>query len=203
MMFDGSGGRIHDHSGAKVSLLGTNISGITDKTGNWKLQNVPAGTYTFLFSKSEFDTTKVFGFQFNGMGDAKLEQMPQLVQPAVGTISNLSITQVITRNNDSGNSIKYSATISNTTKSYHLISLSKTENSSWNYDNNTVLIEESVYSEGNQIGLKGLQSKFPSGSTVYVQARLMNEYGIYFDINNKRVATGLGAPSNTTSFVMP
>jgi hypothetical protein len=63
----------NDHSGAFVSLKGTNISTQTDKDGKWLLENVNPGVYDIIFSKPGYDTTEVYGFQYTGNGTAYCE----------------------------------------------------------------------------------------------------------------------------------
>jgi hypothetical protein len=49
---------IHDNSGVKVSIEGTDFSSVTDTSGNWKLDSIPIGTYALVFQKENFPTQK-------------------------------------------------------------------------------------------------------------------------------------------------
>jgi hypothetical protein len=57
LTLEGREDSIHrDHSGAKVELLGTRLSGYTDAQGYFEIAGIPNGSYTILMSAPGFDT---------------------------------------------------------------------------------------------------------------------------------------------------
>jgi hypothetical protein len=59
---------LKDNSGVRVSLEGTSYSTISNSDGKWSLTNIPAGTYTIVFSKENYATQKEQNFSFSGNG---------------------------------------------------------------------------------------------------------------------------------------
>ena len=57
-----------ENSGVKVSLESTTYSALSDANGKWHLTNIPAGTYTLVFSKDGYATRKQQDFEFTGNG---------------------------------------------------------------------------------------------------------------------------------------
>jgi hypothetical protein len=57
-----------DNGGVKVSLEGTAYSTLSDASGKWHLTNIPAGTYTLVFSKDGYGIAKQQNFEFTGNG---------------------------------------------------------------------------------------------------------------------------------------
>ncbi len=55
-LFDENGDSLSDHSGALISIVGTSITAISDKTGAFYFPKYPAGTFDVSFSKSDYQT---------------------------------------------------------------------------------------------------------------------------------------------------
>ncbi len=55
-------------SGVKVSIENTNISAISDASGNFILPGVTEGVYTIVYSKDSFGTKKTFNFPYPSGG---------------------------------------------------------------------------------------------------------------------------------------
>jgi hypothetical protein len=70
LLYHPYGGYETDYSGIKVSLEGTNYTAISNQSGDWEIQDVPAGIYTILFEKQGYGLVKNIGFQFVGAGTA-------------------------------------------------------------------------------------------------------------------------------------
>jgi hypothetical protein len=57
-------------SGVSVSLDGTSFSTLTDSSGFWKFDNVPAGNYDVTIAKSGFGLMRTYGVAVGGPGTA-------------------------------------------------------------------------------------------------------------------------------------
>lgn len=64
---------IANASGATIKIEGTGFSAVTDSSGQWEIDNVPAGIYNIIISKPGFDTNLIAEFEFNGAGTQFLE----------------------------------------------------------------------------------------------------------------------------------
>ncbi|SRR5579883_872862 len=62
-------------AGVTVQVVGTNYQTTTDNTGTWQIDNMPAGVYTFKFSKPGFTHFIESGISFPG-GTMYWAQMP-------------------------------------------------------------------------------------------------------------------------------
>ncbi|HET6401189.1 MAG TPA: hypothetical protein VFH95_07290 [Candidatus Kapabacteria bacterium] len=67
------GNPLLQQSDAAVQIEGTTFSTITDSTGTWGIDNVPAGIYDIIISKNGFDTTLYPSYHFSGAGTAFIE----------------------------------------------------------------------------------------------------------------------------------
>lgn len=73
---DENGTPIENRKDVKVVLENTNFSTLTDSSGHWKLENVPAGVYTLAFSRDSLSTNKMISYQFVGNGTAYIGITP-------------------------------------------------------------------------------------------------------------------------------
>ena len=66
--FDEFGYPLPDHSGVKVTIEGTDplLETVTDPSGNYSFEELKTGTYHLIFSKENFQTRKIFSYQFIG-----------------------------------------------------------------------------------------------------------------------------------------
>lgn len=55
-------------AGTLVQLFGTSKTALTDSNGFWKIDDVPAGVYTIVYSRENFFTIKQYNVQFVGSG---------------------------------------------------------------------------------------------------------------------------------------
>ncbi|MES2766465.1 MAG: carboxypeptidase-like regulatory domain-containing protein [Bacteroidota bacterium] len=211
-LFDEKGNQIYDASGITVSLKENPVSATTTTSGAWHLKDVPMGTYTILFSKPGFDTAKIFGFQFNGYGDVRVDEGAELLKPAPGRIEQIMLS---TRKaaGDTGELLIIKCTPSQDVilvegSVRYVLKLSRSENSLWSENEDNSLYEVSQYAKQNlyenSTSLDFLKQKFGSGSRLYVTARVMHRhYGVRYDNFYKRYYVGLGQPSETITFIIP
>lgn len=71
--FGVDGNRAPDQSGATIVVEGTTFKATTDATGNFQIDNVPAGIYNLLITKPGYDTDLVSQNQFSGSGTQFLQ----------------------------------------------------------------------------------------------------------------------------------
>lgn len=90
---DEQGTLLSDHSGAVITVEGTDYTGTTDAQGNWSIENLPAGTYVVSTTKDGFTTVKEFGVAFVGGGTDYLSQVLLVKLPAF-TVGNLKLEMV-------------------------------------------------------------------------------------------------------------
>ncbi|MCF6243191.1 MAG: carboxypeptidase-like regulatory domain-containing protein [Bacteroidales bacterium] len=79
-----------DNSGMTVSVEDTTLGiyGVTDENGNFKLKNLPKGTFNLIYEKEGYGTYKVFGFE--NTGDGLIKEIPKL-----GKISTTKISSIV------------------------------------------------------------------------------------------------------------
>lgn len=82
-----------DMSGVKVVVEGTSFSALTDARGKWKIKDLPAGTYILVYSKAGIGTTKRFGYQFVGGGEAYAQPVRLSEAPIFG-ITDLTLSSI-------------------------------------------------------------------------------------------------------------
>jgi len=66
--FDEFGYPLPEHSGVKVTIEGTDplLETMTDPSGNYSFEGLKTGTYHLVFTKDNFQTRKIFSYQFIG-----------------------------------------------------------------------------------------------------------------------------------------
>src|SRR5438128_2327425 len=57
-----------NNAGVTISIDGTPFSAVTDSSGRWGMQNVPAGTYDISFRKNGYALWKRIAYHFIGNG---------------------------------------------------------------------------------------------------------------------------------------
>jgi hypothetical protein len=99
---------LHPGSGVLVALRDSTQtivdSTVTDSSGNWRFQNIQAGTYDCLLNRSGYATTTILGYPYDGLKDettfrqCMMGQMPAFEVDsltAVTTSDSLIISGVI------------------------------------------------------------------------------------------------------------
>ena len=86
------GDTLPDYSGATVSIEGTLFQATSSATGDWEIDNVPAGVYNLILTKPGFDTLVIPQFQTKGVGTsfvlgAAIQALP--LDSLVFTVSNI------------------------------------------------------------------------------------------------------------------
>jgi hypothetical protein len=66
--FDEFGTLLTDHSGYEITIEGTSpvAKTVTDVAGEFIFNDLPTGTYNFVFQKEQFQTRKIFSYRFVG-----------------------------------------------------------------------------------------------------------------------------------------
>lgn len=82
-----------DHSGAVITVEGTDHSATTDAQGYWRLENLPAGTYVISMAKEGFITMKEFGVAFVGGGTDYLALI-RLIRKPTFRVESLAVEMV-------------------------------------------------------------------------------------------------------------
>ena len=91
ILYDDNGSTPQDRSGVQISIEGHPFSTLTATNGSWQLEEVPAGIYTLVYSKTGYFTWKSFNFQFVGggtyfFGNSGIAQIP------LATITQFKLT---------------------------------------------------------------------------------------------------------------
>ncbi|WP_104734275.1 peptidase associated/transthyretin-like domain-containing protein [Hanstruepera ponticola] len=82
-----------DNSNMTVSIEGTTFSATTDVNGDFVLIDVPFGTYTLIYEKSEYGTYKKFNIEHRNTGSSTvITNNPSLGQVSTTTITNLTVS---------------------------------------------------------------------------------------------------------------
>ncbi|HWF45111.1 MAG TPA: hypothetical protein VG537_10760, partial [Candidatus Kapabacteria bacterium] len=63
-----NGDTLSNYAGATVQVEGTSFHAMSNATGDWQIDNVPAGIYNLLLTKQGFDTLIIPQYQFSGAG---------------------------------------------------------------------------------------------------------------------------------------
>ena len=63
-----TGDTLSSYAGASVVLQGAGLHTTSSATGDWEIDNVPAGIYTILLTKPGFDSLVLPKFEFRGVG---------------------------------------------------------------------------------------------------------------------------------------
>jgi len=89
------GDTLSNYAGAMVQIEGTSFQATSNATGDWQIDNVPAGVYNLLLTKSGFDTLIIPQYQFSGAGTSfvinnAIQEVPMdsLVFSITNTIEN-------------------------------------------------------------------------------------------------------------------
>ncbi|MBS1537572.1 MAG: hypothetical protein JST20_07480 [Bacteroidetes bacterium] len=80
-------------SGVEIKLLETSQSTLSDSLGNWVINDVKAGIYTIVCSKSTYGTSKLLNYQFIGGGISRISTNIQLTKIPEYTANNLEIIE--------------------------------------------------------------------------------------------------------------
>ncbi|GGZ68365.1 carboxypeptidase-like regulatory domain-containing protein [Algibacter mikhailovii] len=80
-----------DNSNMIVSIEGTGFSATTDGSGDFKLTDVPFGTYTLVFEKAGYGTYKKFDIEHKNTGSSTVINNPSLGLMSTTAITNLTI----------------------------------------------------------------------------------------------------------------
>ncbi len=62
------GDTLPSYAGAIIQVNGTSLQATSSATGDWEINNVPAGIYTIQLTKPGFDTLLFSNFAFRGVG---------------------------------------------------------------------------------------------------------------------------------------
>jgi hypothetical protein len=104
--FDEFGYPLPDHSGVKVTIEGTEplLETMTDSSGNYSFEELKTGTYHLVFSKDDFQTRKIFSYQFIG------GSVPTYLNTQVylSEVSSTNINQFSISITDESDTLKYS-----------------------------------------------------------------------------------------------
>lgn len=71
---DDSSKPFSDHSGVTVALRGTSLSSVTDSSGQYRIPDVPSGSYTITYTKPGFDTVSN-NLEYSGTGVDSLDRV--------------------------------------------------------------------------------------------------------------------------------
>jgi hypothetical protein len=100
---------ITDRSGVKVYIEGTNYESFTDQSGNWKIYNVPAGTYNIVAEKTNFGYNKFINFEYlgnansNNFGQTLISSPTYLIDSVNLNISNQDLILTSHASNNANN----------------------------------------------------------------------------------------------------
>jgi len=87
-----TGDALSSYAGATVQIEGTSFQATSNTTGDWEIDNVPAGVYNLILTKPGFDTLVIPQFQFKGVGtsfvlNSGIQELP--MDSLVFTVSNI------------------------------------------------------------------------------------------------------------------
>jgi hypothetical protein len=93
------GDTLQSYAGATIQIEGTTLQTTSSVTGDWKIENIPAGIYTILLTKPGFDTLTFSNFAFRGVGTSYflstgIQEIPMdsLVYTVINTTEDSSST---------------------------------------------------------------------------------------------------------------
>ncbi len=95
-LYNINGDSLSDHGGATISLQGTSYQGTSQNNGDFQLNNVPAGIYNVIVTKSGYDTELTSSYQFGGAGTQFLEN--QFIQAI--PLDSVPILSIVARKMD-------------------------------------------------------------------------------------------------------
>jgi len=67
-LVDARGDTLSNYTGATVNIEGTSFHATSNATGDWEIDNVPAGVYNIILTKPGFDTLVIPQYEFKGVG---------------------------------------------------------------------------------------------------------------------------------------
>jgi hypothetical protein len=218
---------VSSFAGIAVRLDGTSFHTITDSSGYWQFDSVPAGIYTISFAKEGFSPYKIFDQQFVGGGRLLLATYrPTLLRIPQYSVSNFQLDS-ITAAGDGSSSLAFSGTFSPDTLPAGITPfLIVTKDSSYDA---TISVDEysgDSYSQQLQVATgrgaikqgPGLTTAtllssglFERGDTVYLAAHIRNNggggqhAGGYYDpYQQKMVYPAVGTTStNVVRYIVP
>ena len=75
-----------DHSGIRVTIEGTSFSAVTDRNGDWRIDNLPTRTYTIVYEHEGYGLMKQPMVSFIGGGVVRVQSVSLSAIPECGTI---------------------------------------------------------------------------------------------------------------------
>ena len=217
VLVDANGGQPSNRDSVSVSLVGTNLSTLTDSTGKWTLTGAKAGTYTISYSRTGFGITKTVDYQL-GSGVQKNLGIAYICQPPAFSVDSIVLLGYSTpANRSDSTSVYIRATLSDTSAGEYRVFLVLSHLA-------TVSASPSLYEAGTFVNTyfrKGIDSTdirvlpatlssagFAPGDTVFAAAYVANAGGInsgYSDtLTGKTVYTNIDTTSSDViKFVAP
>ena len=217
---DTMGMPLADLSGARIELEETSIATLSDVQGNWKLTNIPLGTYTIRCSKAGFGFSRIKGYQLVGNGDVYMSTA-FLLGAKPGTILRWDYMQA--------DSERVNFIVNNITGEpywlYFIFAFSEKKDIDPLDSSNTFLVfpnNNSIPGPGTSqvryfsiYDLQSLGYKFDSGKTYFARVFTIGRRSIglpkvsgypssyYEPVSGKMIYTSVGPPSDVVSFIMP
>lgn len=209
------------YAGVTITILGTKFSSVSDSTGIFSFDSVPAGYYSFLFSKPGFTNGVRSTVPFIGTGilvndvNATLERINNWKT----TLSPPTISKVaVSPTTDSDFQLSFPSGVANVLDSSgNIVALGAegeilaffSKSPSINYRDTSTYFSYSFgsISENSNLIINGTYAH--DGDTVYVlgypysQCQPDFQYTYYVGDTLKTGYSGLGPPSNTMKIVLP
>jgi len=205
LLYDSTGNALTNLKGAAVSLDSTNYSATTDSTGMYVIKNIPAGLYTFTFSKVGYYTHKVFNVNVLGAKTTEPEPTQSLFMPS-NVVANVSQITLFYANdvpmfNVGVSIVTQSATYINDNVVVFVSASSSVSSSNYT----TSFVISNVQGQGNLVGsLFNPSLYFSIGSTLYFTAYATSAKTFYTDpTTGKTVYEGLGPASGIFTTTAP
>jgi hypothetical protein len=102
-LFDINGSALPDRSGAIISIQGTSYQTASQSNGDFQLNNIPAGIYTVIVTKPDYDTELTSSYQFSGAGTQFLQgEVIQAVPFDSLPIVSVSISSTVVKTDSNG-----------------------------------------------------------------------------------------------------
>jgi hypothetical protein len=214
-LIDKNSNTVSDKSGVAVSLEGTSLQTLTDASGKWKITNVPAAAYTISYQKQGYGSTKIFGYQFVGNGNAYTQTM-NLSQAPDSVIDFTSFNYYSADIGDDqvgiGGTSPVPIALYNTA---FLICISTDSVELANDPVNSSIVARTYTGGGKVFGMgasiydRNFPNRYAKGTKVYATLCILAtgknyfSYSTYFDYElNKEVYTAPGPASNILSTVV-
>jgi hypothetical protein len=94
------GDTLPSYAGATIQIKGTTFQTTSSATGDWKIENIPAGIYTILLTKPGFDTLAFSNVAFRGVGTSYflstgIQEIPMdsLVYTVINTTEDSNVNE--------------------------------------------------------------------------------------------------------------